>query len=982
MRLRASLRPDPWSTDGWEEIEVALPPDASLAQAVQAALGEDLPIDEARNVILAEIDGRPVPAEIWTATPAPRDRALALTALPRGGGFRPIAQIALIVASLVVGNPYLAAAILIGGNLLLNELFPVETPSFRTPQPSDPASPERFVAAAAGNRLRPYGRRTLVLGDMRWTPDLLTRQLLVPTLHTEADEGAGTPESTTDHRVVVPGAAAASLGVRLDRVMFLDLGIGALSVAHPDGADIVLAAGRRETRAEKLVEADSTAIAPEYVVTPGGALAPPAGLRPSAGWPLRARAVVEKADALSGAEVAIDRSRSASRLLVVLGGPLYDSESNGKVVEESTDLRFVGAAPGEADVDQTVRISNDTLSTEYIAVELAGGARDWTITGGERSLSARSRKELSVFGSYWLAPLSDLTGRKLPSNVYAVRIEGQVGAPARRVLRVRARQTVPVPGASGVWSATRHPSRNPAAILRAFALGWYEDGLLVAGTGRHRDTVDHANLARFHRRCEEHDPPLRCDLLLQDDRRPAEQIERLIAATGRAEISWATGRLGVVWAEPDEAPVGLIAHAQVLPGSLRLAWRGTAAPDVIVASYFDREAWDSREVRVTLPGVAAEVREREIQIEGVTDAAAARFHTAAAAAEEAYHRRAISWRAGREGALMIRGSLWLMAADLLSGGLAGRLREFGESRVRLDRPVRLGSRPWIALDAPGAGLHRTAVLPAAADPAGGETDALILVQPMPGFGAADAAQPRDTVWRLYDYARPPKPVRILSNRPVSETEFDIVARDERPEFWEFLDTYRKAPTARPRIDLPEHVEITADGAWNWPQAWTDLGIVDASLVLRGAGGGERGGTGFWPANPNDKSSSDSWTHGGAGANAQDTTATLADGTVVTARGGAGGGHRFRDHNALGEAGGSILPYERRGWHRRPAHGGDNGQAGELVSRPIVAADAPLRIDLGAGGRGGSGGSGGRGGSSGRRGGNGTDAVALIYPLPP
>lgn len=978
MLIRARLLAEPWSRTGGEEVELLLPPDATLTEAVDEALGADLPLAEARDVVMAEIDGRPVPAEIWTATPLERGVALTLTALPRGGGFRTIAQIALIAAAIAVGNPYIAAAILIGGNLALNALFPAPTPGL--PGLAGPnEQPDRLAASAAANRLRLYGRRALVLGDMRWTPDLLARQLVVPTRDGALDpaDPPGTVPPPVDHVVVVPGVADAALGIRLDRMLFLDLGIGRLAVAHPDGT-VALRPGIRETRAERLLEADSTPIAPEYVVGPGGALAPPAGLRGSAAWPLRARAVIEDAHPVSGAAHEIDRTRSASRLLVVLGGALYDSEAGGRVIEESTDMRFLGSAPGEPDIDQTVVVSNDSLTPEYIGVELAGGERDWTISGGDRSLSALSRVELSVVGSYWLAPLADLDGRRLPSTVCAVRIAGQVGAPSRRTLRVRTTQLVPVPNAAGVWGG-ESASRNPAAILRAFALGWYEDGELVAGTGRDSETIDHEGLARFHRRCEAHDPPLRCDMVLQGDQRPAEQLERLIAATGRAEISWSTGKLGVIWAEPGDVPQGLISFAQVRPGSLNMAWRPDAPPSEIVATYLDRAVWDGREVRIEVPGATATGRPRQVRIEGVTERAAALFHAAAIAGEEAFHRRGLSWRAGREGAMLTRGTLWLMAADLISGGLTGRLRAFGDGLVRLDRPVRLGAQPWLAIDAPGSGLHRTPVLAADATPAGGLTDALALVQPVPGFDAGDVARPRDVVWRLYDFDRPPQPVRIVANRPVSETEFEIAARDESAAFWEFLDTYRDAPAAPPRIDLPDHVEIDADGQWAWPQAWTDAGIVDASMILSGAGGGEQGDSNFIEGDDDPKGGSfDRYISGGAGANARSSRVTLAGGEVITARGGAGGGRSRYDHNALGEPGGSGRPARRTGYRGRTT-GGFDGQAGERVSRQIVAADTPLTVDLAAGGAGGAAAGGDNAASPGGRG---RPARLLIYPLPP
>jgi len=874
---------------------------------------------------------------------------------------RTVLQVALIVASIYVPGALglagieaalASTAILVGGNLAINALIPPPVPAAAAALAggADNRGQERLVASSVNNRLRPYGRRTLVLGSMRIAPDLLTRQLLAPSAP----------------RVLVPGASTASLGLRLDRNMVLDLGIGDLRLGT-----VSVAAGAQSSPTEKIVVADSEPVAPQYLVGPAGALAPPSGRGIIAEWPMRARAVADKAEVLSGQTVKVDRTRTASRLVCLIGGLLYGSTAAGALQNKSTTVKFLGEEPDKTDIDETVTISNAALSPEYVAVELAGGRRDWSLTGGARSVSTRQRVELSLVGSYWLAPLSDLSDRRLPTTLCGVRLNGVVGAPPSRTLRMEIDQAVPVPNAAGVWSTSRSKSRNPAAVLRAFARGWYDTekrtggpkptGLLLAGTGRDPETIDDAVLARFYRRCENHDPKLRCDLALQGDERPAEEIERLIAATGRADISWATGKLGVVWAEPDDEPQGLISPAQVLPGSLSIAWRDGPAPDEIVASYLDRTKWEGAEVRIAVPNAAGGGRERQVRLEGVTELGPARFHTASIAAEEAYHRRALSWRAGREGALMTRGSLWLMAADLISGGVTGRLREFGEAQVRLDRPVRLSGQAWLAIDAPGAALHRTPVI--AAGPDGGDTDTLTLALPHPEVSAG--ISPRDVVWRFYNLALPPRPVRILSNVPRSETEFEIAARDEIRDYWTFLDDYRAVPaTPDETVNLPSRVRKRVSGSWSWPQAWTDAGIVEASLVVVGAAGGDGGlsrivttTTTYGPDKDGNYQTVTKTRHyrGGAGGDGGTTTVTIGGTPYVLA----------------GSAGGSKGPGGNVAYNYR-------FKAKPPITRvwTITRASAPIVFVLG---RGGSGGEDGYYDTSAPRGAN---AYAEIIPLPP
>ena len=806
---------------------------------------------------------------------------------------------------------------------------------------------------------------------MRIEPDLLTGQLVAP--------AAGSGGADTDRTFIVPGPATATLAPRLDRIMLLDLGIGALAYGADDTA-YDIGEGRVKTAGLAKLHADSVAIEPQYLVEPGAALAPPAtrganlAVPASAGWPLRARALRLERDPLSGSTVNIESARGASRLLCVIGGVLYGSTAAGSLTSRTSEVSATGTDPtgAAADVTYSLNASGSSLTPGFFALELAAGARDWSLTGAARSTTTRARAELDVGGFYWLVPVSDLSGRRLPTSLLAVRLKGAVGAPPRRVLRATVGQRIPVPDAAGVWSGAQ-VSRNPAAVLRAFALGWYDTavragggpaptGALLAGTGRPGDTVDHDNLARFYRFCEEHKPPLRCDLWLQDDSRPADAVERLIAACGRADISWKTGRLGVVWGAPDDEPVGLVAPANVLPGSLAIAWKGGDIPDVIAATYLDRNGWAPKEVRVAVPGRSGAVRERPVRLEGVTEAGAAAFLTAAIAAEEAYHRRLVSWRSGRAGAMMTRGSVWLMAADLLSGGLTGRLRTLGESEVRLDRAVRIGGRTWLAIDAPGAPLHRSAVIRVPGEPE--VTDRLVLAEPHPALGSKGAHNPRDAVWRLYDLDLSPQPVRIVANRPLSESEFEIVARDERREFWTFLDNYRETAETP-----PDSVTLRGDQTWQWPEAWTGAGIVDAQLVLFSGQGGQggQGGSGCRRWGTDDEGDyydiEYEGRRGGTGAVGGQSTARFQSGGVVAVPGGPGG------------AGGYGSVYYGR-----------NGSAGSRnqSSRTIRSSGAPIVFDFGNGGAGGWGGARARRncGSSGNQGYTGGSGYAFVRPLPP
>lgn len=973
MRVRAELRDVSWPVqpeeDGWpapEVMDLWLAAAPTLADAVRAAAGDAIEADADLETlpVIASVDGRPVPAELWSATALRPGQALTLTIVPRGSVTRTVLQVAVIAAALYIPGPQVlalsgfsaaaaGAAISIGGSFLINTLIPPPVPDGAAGVAGGGGrglTRERLTTSAAANRLRPWGRRTLILGDVRFEPDLLTHQIAAPMV-----------DDTTEAVITVVDGASRTMHRRVDRVFALDLGIGDLRLYRDGGGAPVALPAAPTVLDEALLTSDSDALTPEWGARPGAAPLPPAALPASSRWPFLARSVDDTLKTLSGDTASIDRSRTAPTLHVVVGGSLWTTGSSGQALGRSTTVQVQSPASAEVGdaIDATVTLTSSRpgsaprLDPVYAVLAVASTARDWTLTGGDRSTSASSRAELSVQQQVWTELESDLTDRRLCSNVLGVRLVGRVGAPPRSVLRARAVQAVATPTAAGVWTGAE-PSRNPAAILRAFALGWYDaDGALLAGSGRPANTVDDAVLAEWYRWCAAHDPPLHCDLALQDDGRPGEAIERLIAATGRAEISWRTGRLGVVWAGPNDAPEGLIHPSLILPGSLARSWSGVSEVDVFVASYLDRDRWEGREVRVAVPGRTSAARARHITLEGVTDRAAALFHTTAVAAEEAYHRRIVRWRMGRAGALVTRGSVWLLAWDPARGGASGRLRAWSAHEITLDRTVRPASQGWVALDWGDGVVHQSEVTTrsAIADP----TDVLVLTRPV----VVNAeVKPRDVIWRYYDLDRPPARVRILRAHPVSGNEFDITARVESDAYWRALDAARSAnEVTPPPLPLPDPIRIDrpSDGStvvWQWPASWVAAGVRATFVALSGGGGG--GGSGGDPRGAN------------AGQNGAVSRA-VQGAWSIEARGGNGGGgpgSASPGSGGGGAAGGSAGAGTRgAGWR---------GASGWLTYGQTEG--APIRLTLGEGGAGGNGVGGASGGQRGSHG------YAVLSPI--
>ena len=329
MRIRAELRDLHGMEDGtWPEpeaVDLWLGPAPTLADAVVEAAGDAIEADTDLETlpIVASVDGRPVPAELWSATALQPGQALTLTIVPRGGStLRTVLSVAVITAALFVpgaiGLSGLAAAatsaaISIGGGLLINKLIPppVSSPGQSGAGAGGGLTRERLTTSAAANRLRPWGRRTLILGDVRFEPDLLTHQVAAPMV-----------DDATEAQVPVIDGASATAVKRVDRVLVLDLGIGDLRLYREGGGSPESLPAAPGVLTGKLLTSDSDALVPEWGARPGAAPLPPGALPASSRWPFRARSVGDAAQTLSGDTASIDRSRTAPILNIIVGGSL------------------------------------------------------------------------------------------------------------------------------------------------------------------------------------------------------------------------------------------------------------------------------------------------------------------------------------------------------------------------------------------------------------------------------------------------------------------------------------------------------------------------------------------------------------------------------------------------------------------------------------------------------------------------------------
>ena len=396
-----------------------------------------------------------------------------------------------------------------------------------------------------------------------------------------------------------------------------------------------------------------------------------------------------------------------------------------------------------------------------------------------------------------------------------IRASGQLSGRLDRLSATVAQRAPVWDGAA--WTAARRETSNPAALFRAFALGWRDaGGRLLAGAGKAAAALDDAALGRWFAWCAVRG--LTCDLIVDGAASPDETLAT-IARRGRGAPSWATGKLGVVWEDPAAAPSAAITPARVLAGSVSVRWASGEVAEEIVARYIDAEdGWERREVRRLMPGVTAPAYTAAVDLPGTTDRAQAASECALQAARQLYHRRRIAWAMGRDGATVARGDVVWFSHDLVSGGVTGRLAGGSAAAPTLDRAVAIPAGSHMLFETPDGALHNSAV--AGAD--GLETATPALASPLPASPTArlEGAGPEDWTWRLYSAANPPLKLRVVDVSPRAEDRFEITAIDESAQY-------------HAAANLGEDDALPAPPAWAGPRVLN--AAVSERLLRVGAG---------------------------------------------------------------------------------------------------------------------------------------------------
>lgn len=518
----------------------------------------------------------------------------------------------------------------------------------------------------------------------------------------------------------------------------------------------------------------------------------PPGERPTIAHP--------NVDAVAGAALTdaewVERRTAAGTLkfAVDLVGVIFSRGSGNSFVARDVGIEIRYRAAGTADpwINRTLTLRGASELPVRHTETIDAGSGQWDVqvrrTAAPAPGSGQDRVTFQALRSYGSRPEQ----RNADTiTAVAVRASAQVSGTIERLSGI-VRQRVPTwDGAA--WSVTRSPSSNPAALFRAYLLGWHDaDGRLLAGAGYAATLVDDVSLGAWYQFCAAYGHMLSCDLVFQQAVGAEEAIE-IIARCGRAVPVWRGGKMGVAWEDEDRAPVRLIAPPSVIRDSFAIEWAAAEAADEIAGRYNDAaDDWQQREIRRSVPGMAVPAQTAVVDLRGITSAGGAARAVNLLAARQAYQRRRLSWAMGREGIALSRGDVCAISHDLVSGGVSGRLAAGTAGEVTLDRPVAIEADSRLTIEYPGGGLHDTrALLPAGEIGPTARVRLGVALDAAPDAGA-DGTTARDWIWALHADNDPLPRARVTAVRPAG-AQVAIEAADESAAYYAAATSELSAP---------------------------------------------------------------------------------------------------------------------------------------------------------------------------------------------
>lgn len=530
------------------------------------------------------------------------------------------------------------------------------------------------------------------------------------------------------------------------------------------------------------------------------------------------------ADTITGGELNknqtwVQRTTAAGtvRLQINLEYILGDQDSKGRPYTNretvQVQYRTVGASTWQALVSREFRSSSYDQQRATLSADVSEGQYDVRVRIlGQAVDGGGSNGRAQFQWTTMTAVQADTaTYAGIPRIGVRIKATGQLNGTPDELRCVVHSRPIPVWKGPGIGWVTEETS-NPGAQILHYARGITADEIIydeatgqlinlgpkrIAGIGLTDDMIDIEALQAFMLHCAANQ--FEYNYVVKDARSHDEMVNAL-AAAGFGQVTWASGRLSVVWCSDEQPLSGVVNMATIKKGEFQVDYTLANAADGIEFSYYDAEDWSTKTIRVPAPGVATMLNPATLTGEGVTSEAHAAMLARWHLAQSLYQYKDISFATDIEHLSYQRLSLLSLSHDLTQWGYSGRLVGVsivgGVVSLALDEPVPAPppGGAYIGLRIPGERTYRVF----AVQPFEGESRTLTLVGAWPGDapvpGHSDGNPAHDTIW-CYDFkVTPGHRVRVVAIEPVSDLKGARVAVvPESPEYWHYVRTGQYIP---------------------------------------------------------------------------------------------------------------------------------------------------------------------------------------------
>jgi len=745
--VRAAYLPHPLTTDG-RQVYTEPPKRNETLGGYVRRLG--IEVDTHPHSIL--VNGRAL-GEAWAKYRLRKGDQILIRAVVRGGGgggsgkvLRTVALVAIAVAAgpmagaltgAASGTMMYAAAqagIMIAGSMLVNAVLPPPTASAGTLGSSGSVEQSpTYSLTGARNRIRQFEPMPLVLGKHRIVPDLAGQPYTV-------FEGQDQYLLQSFH-----------FGLQSD-LQLGDFKLGDTPLSDYQGVTV-------------------------YHAGADGQL--PAGFG--------------NVDTESGREVAqadgwISRTTSADciGISVDIQGVAYYARDDGGVDSQAigyeVQYRIVGAADWSAFGAGSFLLNGDSVNVVRASHFLQVGRGQYEVRIRKTSGDVDSSRQKSQFA---LAQLrthqydgADYTGQRRVG--IKIKASSQLNG-ALDELSAIAQIAVPV------WTGSawlNQVSQNPAWLLLYFLRGGFISGRRAWGAGLADARIDIASIKQFAAWCDRKN--LTCSLVL-DRAASIKTVAEQIARCGRGQLTWQSGRYGVVWDDDSLPYVATFGPANILAGSFRVSYAsGQMADEVIVTFANAAKSWEADSVRKVVPGATNPSNPVTLDFAGCTSADMAGREANLLAAAQQLLRRKISWETDQEGLVAGKGDVVMISHDMVSWSHSGRLLDGSRGALVLDKAVPLSAGGYVGIRFPDGRYYTYRVQPGTGQSSTLQLRDLIPATddygPLPVPSESLDTVPYDWLWFYDEAAQPGKQVKITDVAPTGDG-FRFTAVDYLPEYY-------------------------------------------------------------------------------------------------------------------------------------------------------------------------------------------------------